>query len=128
MVAQFEALEERVSPLIILFNPTIGEQNTNLIEFLEHGAASQTCGRDSHQEGSVRAAATPLDDEPDRCRGFLPERAHGLSDWAGAFPQREGDPGAGSGMETDQEVAVIPWRHLPRWHYKQQLFVLFQYG
>ena len=53
-----------------------------------------------------RAAASPLDDEPDSSRGFLPERAHGLSDRARALPQREGDPGAGAGVKHE-EVALI---------------------
>jgi hypothetical protein len=43
---------------------------------------------------------------PDSSRGFLPERAHGLSDRARAFPQREGDPGAGAGVKHE-EVARI---------------------
>jgi hypothetical protein len=40
--------------------------------------------------------------------GFLQQRTHGLSDWTGALPERAGDPGAGPGMETDEEVALIP--------------------
>jgi hypothetical protein len=44
---------------------------------------------------------------PDSSRGFLPERAHGLSDRARAFPQREGHPGDGAGVEADEEVALI---------------------
>lgn len=28
----------------------------------------------------------------------------------GHFPQREGDPGAGAGMETDEDVALKPGR------------------
>jgi hypothetical protein len=39
-------------------------------------------------------------------RKVLPERTHGLSDWTWPFPQREGNPGAGAGMETDEEVSL----------------------
>jgi len=35
------------------------------------------------------------------------QRTLRLSDRAGPFPEREGDPGAGPGVEADAEVALI---------------------
>jgi hypothetical protein len=69
--------------------------------------ATALCSRRVPQ-GSSRSAASPLDP------GFLPERTHGLSHRAGAFSQREGHPGASSGVEADEEVAVIAYAPVTR--------------
>jgi len=79
-----------------------------MLEFRRYGPATPTPGRGAQPEGSGRVEAPPLDDEPDGCPGFLPERTHGLSHRAGAFSQREGHPGAGSGMEANEEMALSP--------------------
>ena len=78
---------------------------------LDHGAASPTSGRGAQPERSGRIATTPVDDEHDGGSGFLSKRTLGVSDRTGAFPQREGDPGASPGMEPDEEVALIDRKH-----------------
>ena len=74
----------------------------------DHGPASPTSGRGAQPKGSGRVAASAVDDEHYCRSGLLPVHALGMPDRAGTFPEREGDPGAGSGMETDEEVALSP--------------------
>ena len=73
----------------------------------DHGPASQTSGRGAQPKRSGRVATPPLDDERHCSAGFLQQRTHGLSDWTGALSWCEGNPGARSGMETDEEVALV---------------------
>ena len=84
--------------------------STNLIELRRYGPAFPTSGRGAQPEGSGRAAAPPLDDEPNGCPGFLPERTPGLSHGTGALPERKGYSGASLGLETSEEVALIARR------------------
>src|SRR5882672_328973 len=79
-----------------------------MIEFRRYSPATPPPGRGAQLEGSVRVEASPLDDEPDGCPEFLPARTNGLSHRAGAFSQREGHPGASSGMEANEEMALSP--------------------
>ncbi len=72
------------------------------------GPAPHACGRSSQPERSGRITTPPLDDERNCGAGFLPKRTHGLSNWTGLFPERQGNPGTGAGMETDEEVALSP--------------------
>ncbi len=58
-------------------------------------------------KGSGGVAAPTLDDERHSSTGFLSQRTLRLSDRAGPFPERDGDPGTGPGVEADAEVALI---------------------
>jgi hypothetical protein len=81
------------------------------------GFLSARCGETFSANSRKDPSAVPRKDlaklqqrlstiESDGCPGLLPERSCGLPDRTRSLHERAGDPGAGPGMETDEEVAL----------------------
>ena len=88
--------------LILSHRRTKGESD----KFRHHGPASPTSGRGAQPERSGGAAAPPVDDERTAVQDFYQNAHFVCRIGPGHFPSAQGDPGAGPGMEADEEVAM----------------------